>query len=89
MNQHYQIILKGNFQQSGFRFHAFQAAHDCSISGQVTERNGNIIIEAEGDEKDLEKFLRWCYASKKGITAPESIIVVKKPLAYYDEFMIL
>ncbi len=88
MKQHYQIILKGNFQQSGLRFHAFQAAHDCSIRGQVTERNGNIIIEAEGDENDLEKFLEWCYASKSN-TAPESIIVVKKPLAYYDEFLIL
>ncbi len=88
MNQHYQIILKGSFRQSGFRFHTFHAAHDFSIRGQVSEQNGNIIIEAEGDEKDLEKFLKWCYASK-GITIPESIMVVKKPLAYYDEFMIL
>ncbi len=88
MNQHYQIILKGSFRQSGFRFHAFHAAHDCSIRGQVTEQNGNIIIEAEGDEKDLGRFLDWCYASK-GTAAPESIIVVKKPLAYYNEFMII
>ena len=88
MNQHYQIILKGNFQQSGFRFHAFQAAHDCSIRGQVSERHGNIIIEAEGDEQDMEKFLKWCYSSQ-GTTPPESIMVVKKPLAYYDKFLIL
>ncbi len=88
MNLHYQIILKGNFQQSGFRFHALQAAHDCSIRGQVTERNGNIIIDAEGDEQDLGKFLKWCYSSK-GTAAPESIVVVKKPLAYYNEFLIL
>ncbi len=88
MNQHYQITLKGNFKQSGFRFHAFQAAHDFSIRGQVNESNGNIIIEAEGDEKDLEKFLEWCYASK-GAVLPESIMVAKKPLAYYNDFLIL
>ena len=88
MNQHYQIILKGNFQQSGFRFHALQAAHDFSIRGQVSERNDNIIIDAEGDEHDMEKFLKWCYSSQ-GTPPPESIMVVKKPLAYYDKFLIL
>ncbi len=88
MNQHYQITLKGNFKQSGFRFHALQAAHDFSIRGQVTERNGNIIIDAEGDEKDLEKFLKWCH-SHRATNESDSILVDKKPLAYYDEFLIL
>ncbi len=88
MKKHYQIILKGSFRQSGFRFHSLMAAHSLSITGMVTERNGNIVIEAEGDENELEEFIKWCRAGNQ-VSAPESVEVIEKPLAYYNEFLIL
>ena len=88
MTKHYQIILKGSFRQSGFRFHTLMAAHSLSIAGMVIERDGNIIIEAEGEETNLEEFVKWCRSDNR-ITAPESAEVIEKPLAYYNEFLIL
>jgi len=88
MKKHYQIILKGRFQRSGFRFHAFLAAHTLSIRGMATERDGNIIIEAEGDENELEEFIKWCREGNR-TPSPESVEVIEKPLAYYNEFLIL
>jgi acylphosphatase len=88
MVKHYHIILKGNFRYSGFRFHTLMAAHSLSINGMVIERDGNIIIEAEGNENELEEFITWCRAGNQ-TPAPESVEVIEKPLAYYNEFLIL
>lgn len=54
----------------------------------VIERDGNIIIEAEGNENELEEFITWCRAGNQ-TPAPESVEVIEKPLAYYNEFLIL
>ena len=48
----------------GFRFSAKYKADELDIEGFVrNESDGSIYIEAEGAEKNLEKFLEWC---KKG-----------------------
>ncbi len=88
MIKHLQIVLKGSFRQSGFRFHTLLAARTFSICGMVTERDGDIIVEAEGVETNLEKFVKWC-RRQDGSHSIESIEVVEKPLSYFKEFLIL
>lgn len=88
MIKHLQIVLKGSFRHSGFRFHALQAAHTFSICGMVAERDGTIVIDAEGDESMLEEFVKWCRAGDR-IPTPESIQVAEKPLSYFSDFLIL
>lgn len=47
-----------------FRASAKQKADELSIAGFVkNEKNGDVYIEAEGEENLLKKFVEWC---KKG-----------------------
>lgn len=55
------ITVEGRVQHVGFRYSAFLAAKRCRISGIVSNTyDGNVFIEAEGEEADLLSFIEWC-----------------------------
>ncbi len=61
MIKHFSIRVSGKVQGVFFRASAKQWADDFSIKGSVkNERNGDVYIEAEGDEEALNKFIAWC-----------------------------
>lgn len=61
MVKHYKIQVYGQVQGVYFRMHAKQAADILGISGWVqNESEGHVSIEAEGEEKSLNHFLKWC-----------------------------
>jgi acylphosphatase len=86
MIKHYQIILEGEFQKLGYRFHTFLAAQTFNLKGSVCEKESKIIIDAEGSEDSLNKFIRWCQQSNG---KQPMVQVIEKPLAYYNDFLIL
>lgn len=48
-------------QGVGFRFSARNVAKTNGITGFVrNETDGSVYIEAEGEEKNLDRFLAWC-----------------------------
>lgn len=66
------IKIFGKVQGVSFRYYASQKAQELSLCGFVrNEPDGTVYIEAEGEEKNLQKFLDWC---RKG---PETAKVEK------------
>jgi acylphosphatase len=61
MVKHLNIKIFGRVHNVGFRFGAAEAARELKILGFArNEFDGSVYIEAEGEEKDLQKFLEWC-----------------------------
>jgi len=57
------VILKiyGKVQGVGFRYYTHRKAYELGITGYVTNRpDGSVYVEAEGEEDNLELFIRWC-----------------------------
>jgi acylphosphatase len=59
-----------------------------NINGNVSQMPGQIIIEAEGEESDLEQYIQWC---KKGpaLGKIESVETTEKKIFAYNDFKIL
>lgn len=56
--KHLNITLKGYVQGVGFRFFTVKTARRLGVTGYVKNMpNGNVYIEAEGEEHQLEDFV--------------------------------
>lgn len=61
MPRHYNIIIKGKVQGVYYRFATLRKAHELSLTGFVTNmNNGDVYIEAEGSEDQINKLIQWC-----------------------------
>ena len=88
MTSHYTIIVSGQVQKVGFRFHANLEAIRNNLRGFVrNEADGSVYIEAEGDEESLKDLLSWC---KEGPSHSyvEKVEARKGPVVGYTEFVI-
>jgi acylphosphatase len=57
----YQVTISGKVTHKGFRFGAMQTAYKLGITGFVQYRSRDtLLIEAEGKEMKLKKFIDWC-----------------------------
>jgi acylphosphatase len=55
------ITIEGRVQHVGFRYSALNMAKKFSIAGEVRNlTNGNVYIQAEGEEEDIHQFIAWC-----------------------------
>ena len=62
MIKHYRIHVIGTVQGVWFRKYTKEAALRYNLLGLVkNEQDGNVYIEAQGDEKDLRSFMEWLY----------------------------
>ena len=62
MVKNYRIHVIGTVQGVWFRKYTKEAALGYNLLGLVkNEQDGNVYIEAEGDEKDLGSFIEWLY----------------------------
>jgi len=60
--KHYRIHVIGTVQGVWFRKYTKEAALRYNLLGLVkNEQDGNVYIEAQGDEKDLRSFMEWLY----------------------------
>ncbi len=85
---HKQIIIRGRVENTGFRLHAMRGASVFNIFGEVCQREGEVVIEAEGEERDLEGYIEWC-GKGSNISMVDSIEVQQKPAYGYFDFKIL
>jgi len=59
--KHFTIIISGRVQGVFYRAFAKEKADELGIKGFVrNEPNGDVYIEAEAEEDDLYKFIKWC-----------------------------
>ncbi len=89
MTKHYQLTFEGNFKNSGFRLVTFRGASLFGIKGTVMIQNqGQAVVDAEGEEQEIDKFVDWC---KKSALQSEACPVVSKEVEWvgYENFTIL
>lgn len=78
MIRHYNITVKGKVQRVSYRFCTHAQAMKCNLTGYVRNlHNGDVYIEAEGEEDDINKLIDWCYVGSplsqvKEVNAVES-----------------
>ncbi len=59
--KHCNITVSGKVQGVYYRQSTFEFAHQLSIQGFVRNvPNGDVYIEAEGEEEQLAKLIEWC-----------------------------
>jgi acylphosphatase len=62
MMHHYNITVKGKVQKVSYRFTAQQMAIKLGLVGYVKNLpNGDVFMEVEGTEENIEKLIQWCY----------------------------
>ena len=86
--KHFSISVFGKVQGVFFRASTKNKAHELNIKGFVSNQNdGSVYIEAEGDPKNLQKFINWC---KKGPqNARVDFVQIKESsLIKYNDFNI-
>lgn len=62
MIRHYNITVKGKVQRVSFRFSTHTFAIKLGLTGLVRNLpSGDVYIEAEGEEEQVNKLIEWCY----------------------------
>lgn len=62
-----QILVKGKVQGVFYRASTKAKAKELSLTGFVqNQSDGSVLIETEGDEKDIGKLKEWCQIGPPG-----------------------
>ncbi len=87
MKKHIQITIRGLNANTGNRFRTFVVAKQLGLSGLVYKDPEKLIIEAEGEEEELDKLITYFERIHAGIPSIKTEII-EKPVMYYEEFLI-
>ncbi len=82
------VLVKGVVQGVGFRPYIYQLAHSHNLKGWVLNSSQGVIIEVEGEDKDIDIFLENLKPKAPPRASIESINVEKMPLENDDTFVI-
>lgn len=88
MIDHLKIKISGRVQGVFFRGNSKEVADKLNIKGFArNEADGSLYIEAEGDKKSLNEFLKWC---QKGppTAVVEKVETTKGEVKNYQEYEI-
>ena len=88
MVRHFNILVSGKVQGVFFRASAKDQAVLFGIKGFVrNESNGDVYIEAEAEENQLNDFLEWC-GRGPGRARVDNLNVEEGPLKNFTHFEI-
>jgi acylphosphatase len=74
--RHYNITVKGKVQGVAFRFNAQAQAARLDLFGFVRNlHNGDVYIEAEGEEEKVNQLIDWCNIGPRLAVVSEVIAV--------------
>ncbi len=82
------IEVKGIVQGVGFRPFVYRLARDCHLSGWVRNTSGNVVIEVEGPEEDISRFLAHLPAKAPPAARLQDIATRKMPVKGDTDFVI-
>lgn len=86
-----QVVIKihGDVQDVGFRYEAKRMADEFNIKGFVrNESDGSVYLEAEGEEKELEKFLEWCRRGPRFSRVEKVDFEIANSSGHFSDFVI-
>jgi len=84
-----QIQVSGKVQGVWFRASTQRKANELNIKGIVKNlSNGDVYIEAEGEENTLEDFIKWCYEGSEH-SRVDNVIILKIENKSFDDFKIV
>lgn len=67
MIKHINIIVKGKVQGVGFRFCSYEQFVDLGLQGKAeNQKDGSVLVDAEGEEEKLNKLVEWCHQGPMG-----------------------
>lgn len=84
------IKIYGQVQGVFFRHSAKQEAEQLGIVGWTRNNaDGSVEIEAEGSEKQLEEFIKWCKKGPVAANVEKVEVEWKKDLEEFEGFEII
>ena len=88
MIRHYKITVKGRVQGVSYRVATHAKALKLSLTGLVKNlANGDVYIEAEGEEENINKLIEWCYVGSP-LSKVEEVIPEEDTVKEYTNFEI-
>ena len=88
MRIHYDITIFGKVQGVFYRQSSLAIASQIGVKGFVrNEPNGNVYIEAEGNEEGLNEFLEWCRIGPE-LAKVKSVQFNEGPIKNFSSFEI-
>lgn len=86
--KHIRITVNGKVQGVYFRAFTQKEAERLNLKGFVrNERNGDVYIEAEGEDANLNQLVSWCQTgSPKAVV--HDIKVTEGDVKHFSEFVI-
>jgi acylphosphatase len=86
--RHYNITVKGKVQGVYYRFSTLRKAHDLGLTGFVANmHNGDVYLEAEGSEEQVNKLIDWCRVGPPGAEVKE-VLAEEDELRHFRNFEI-
>lgn len=86
MIKHLDIEISGKVQKVGFRFSAIELALELGLVGTVQNREGKVVIKAEGEVDKLKVFLKWCHEGPQGARVDKVDYKSSEELVGYKNF---
>jgi len=82
------IKVKGRVQGVGYRYNTMIKARELGIKGYVkNERDGSVLIEAEGNQEELDEFTHWC-TQGPNFARVDHISIHMGPVRNFEDFFI-
>ena len=90
MRKRIELKIYGKVQMVFYRTSAKEKADELGVTGWVkNEKDGNVRIIAEGTEKNLKEFVKWCYNGPKTALVEKIDIAWKEPTGKFADFKII
>lgn len=89
MIKHYNVTISGKVQGVFFRASTKDKADGLGVKGYVKNLpDGNVYMEAEADQHELDKLVQWCKRGPIGASV-ENVEVSEAEVNGYDKFEII
>ncbi len=89
MIKHYNITVTGTVQGVWYRKSTLEKALELGINGYVkNQSNGDVYIEAEGSESQLNSLLTWC-AKGPQFAKVDDVSFTEGDVQFFKQFEIL
>ena len=88
MKKHLKIHLTGAVQGVGFRPFVYNLAKKHSLNGYVINDTHGVVIEIEGNEKNINQFLIELYTEKPPLAHIFSQEIEELPIVNFKDFEI-
>jgi len=89
MIRHANITIQGQVQGVSFRENTRKKAKSLSLKGYVKNlEDGSVFIEAEGEERDVKKFIIWCHMGPELSKVDKTRFEFNKDFKYFREFTV-